>query len=63
MSVVRHPYDLSSADGTSNVNEPAMAKKFAVVEFSGRQYKIAEVRTELCLCLLDIVFPLSTKLL
>ena len=37
MSVVRHPFSL---DG-----EPVdmVSKKFAVVEFSGRQYKITEV--------------------
>lgn len=40
MSVVRHPYSL---DDQPIDAAAAAAKRFAVVEFSGRQYKIAEV--------------------
>ena len=36
MTVVRHPYNLTEDTAPNN-------NRFAVIEFSGRQYKIAEV--------------------
>lgn len=44
MSAVHHPYDLTAGSGGSSAITPGndRSKRFAVIEFSGRQYKVAE---------------------